>query len=80
MSEGERRVPHCVRCGTSLLEAVTPDDISVGGRQMRFRRKTDFVVCPRCMALYRAADLHEGKVVPLTDEDLASGGETVPEP
>lgn len=72
--------PACRRCGEPLLESLTPDEVvTLGGRAVRFRRKTDFVMCRRCYALYRVGDLREGRVEPVSDEDLLSGGDATPE-
>ena len=58
-------------CGTSLLESLTPGEaVVLGGTRVRFRRNTDFVMCPECFTLYRIGDLRAGLAVPLTDEDL----------
>ena len=61
----------CAACGHTMLEGLTPEEvITLGGRRYRFRRHSDFVVCSHCFTLYRAVDLHRGRVVPVTDEDL----------
>lgn len=75
MSDTPGGALRCARCGESLAESGAPGEFTTaGGRSLRFRRKTDFVVCPRCMALYRAGDLHEGRVRPISDDELLQGG------
>lgn len=49
--------------------------MALGGQRVRFRRNTDFVLCPKCSTLYRIGDLREGRAVPVTDEDLLAQGE-----
>jgi hypothetical protein len=69
----------CARCGQSLAERRAPDEfVAADGRSFRFRRKTDFVVCPNCMALYRARELHEGRVRPVSDQELLRGEDVEP--
>jgi hypothetical protein len=72
--------PTCGRCGASLVEALTPDEVVlIGGKRIRFRRKTDFVACPRCMALYRVGDLRQGRAEQVTDRELLARGEGSPD-
>jgi hypothetical protein len=33
--------------------------VTLAGLEVTFRRDTDFVICPRCLSSYRAADLRE---------------------
>lgn len=48
-------------CGTVLLEEVTKEGVTpVGGEPIRFRRNTDYVVCPNCYSVYRASVLQSG--------------------
>lgn len=76
-SEAELR---CTVCSVSLAAAVSPNDVvTVGGTRVRFRRETDFIVCQRCLALYRARDLREGRVVPVTDTELLAEADAVVE-
>ena len=80
MSDAGSTAVSCRRCGETLVEALTPDEVVArGGRRIRFRRHTDFVMCDRCFALYRIGDLRAGRVEPLSDEDLLSAGEATPE-
>lgn len=80
MSGEASRPLRCVVCGAVLVESVNPDEITtVGGQHLRFRRHTDFVVCHQCMALYRARDLQDGRVVPVTDQELVQQDEAVPD-
>lgn len=45
-------------CGASLLAAVGEETITtVEGMQMVFRRRTDYVLCPRCLRLYSVSQL-----------------------
>jgi ribosomal protein S27E len=61
----------CRKCGSVLATAVTDRTVvTTDGVQVSFRRDTDYVTCPECMALYRVVDLRQGKAVPLTDGDL----------
>jgi hypothetical protein len=49
---------HCRSCGALLLEGTDATGVTlVGGEYIRFKRKTDYVVCPECMAVYPAEDL-----------------------
>lgn len=81
MTAEGREPPHCVRCGEPLLQAITPDGVvTLGGRRVRFRRNTDFVVCDRCLSLYRVRDLQEGRMVPVGDDELLERGEATEEP
>lgn len=76
MSDAPGATLPCARCGVSLLAGVSPGEvITVGGRRLGFRRTTDFIVCQRCLALYRVRDLSEGRVIPVTDTELLSQGE-----
>jgi hypothetical protein len=68
--------PPCAVCGASLLESLTPGEaVALGGARVRFRRNTDFVMCPECFALYRIGDLRAGVAVPVTEEDLLEQNE-----
>lgn len=41
-----------------LLEGTDSTGVTiVGGEYIRFKRKTDFVVCPECLSVYKAGDL-----------------------
>jgi hypothetical protein len=63
----------CRKCGSVLAAAVTDRTVvTPDGLQVSFRRDTDFVSCPECMALYRVVDLREGRAVPVTDRDLTA--------
>jgi hypothetical protein len=42
----------------------------VGGEYIRFKRKTDYVVCPECMSVYRAEDLITGGTFEDDDTDV----------
>lgn len=45
-------------CGERLLAAVGEETITtVEGHQLVFRRRTDYVLCPRCLRLYAIAHL-----------------------
>lgn len=45
-------------CGERLLAAVGDETITtVEGDQMVFRRRSDYVLCPRCLKLYTASQL-----------------------
>jgi hypothetical protein len=46
--------------------------VTTTGVQVSFRRETDYVTCPECMALYRVVDLREGRAIPVTDAGLTS--------
>lgn len=79
MSDTGGEPVECRRCGERLVEGLTPDEVVArGGRRIRFRRRTDFVMCERCFALYRIGDLRAGRVEPLSDEDLLSAGDATP--
>jgi hypothetical protein len=68
-------------CGELLAEEVTSDEIILpGGERIPFRRHTDFVTCPVCLSMYRASDVHEGRVAPVSDVELPSLGETKEHP
>jgi hypothetical protein len=59
----------CRLCGSVLASAVTDRTVvTTQGLQISFRRETDFVSCPDCMALHRVADLRRGRLV--TDSSL----------
>jgi hypothetical protein len=63
----------CRACGSVLASAVTDRAVvTTDGLQVSFRRDTDFVSCPECMALYRVVDLRQGRAVPVTDRDLTT--------
>jgi hypothetical protein len=68
--------PRCVECGEPLAKAITPDDvITLKGHRVRFRRHTDFLLCQKSMTLYRITDIREGKIIPVTDDELVKEGE-----
>jgi hypothetical protein len=68
--------PPCAVCGSDLLESLTRDEaVALGGSRVRFRRDTDFVMCPKCFTLYRIGELREGQAVPVTDADLLAQNE-----
>jgi len=47
-------------CGQPLVMGVGSDVVvTLAGLEVTFRRDTDFVICPRCLSSYRAADLRE---------------------
>jgi hypothetical protein len=72
--------PPCAVCGSGLLESLTPREaIAIGGNRVRFRRNTDFVLCPNCFTLYRIGDLREGRATPVTDEDLLAQNDAAQE-
>jgi hypothetical protein len=53
----------CSACGALLAAAV--DDggvVTVGEFQVAFRRHTDHVVCPRCLASYRVEHLRDRRI------------------
>jgi DNA-directed RNA polymerase subunit RPC12/RpoP len=63
----------CRRCGSVLASAVTERTVvTTKGMNVPFRRETDYVSCPECMALYRVVDLRDGRAVPVTDVGLTS--------
>ena len=48
-------------CGAVLLDAVDSEGVTpVGGEPIRFRRDTDYVICPSCHKVYKATSLLEG--------------------
>ncbi len=62
--------PRCV-CGHSLASAVTPEGVTLhDGTYLRFRRRTDYMMCGQCLRLYRTRDLGTGNVKPLSEIDL----------
>ena len=62
--------PICV-CGHPLAGAVSPDGVTMpDGEYMRFRRRTDYLMCVECLRLYRVRDLGAGVVKPLSELDL----------
>jgi hypothetical protein len=68
--------PKCVECGEPLAQAITPEDvITLKGHRVRFRRHTDFLLCKKSMTLYRVNDVREGKILPVTDQELEKQGE-----
>jgi hypothetical protein len=72
-SSGSGSPLRCRQCGSVLASAVTDRTVvTTTGLQVSFRRDTDFVSCPECMALYRVVDLREGRVIPVTDTGLIS--------
>lgn len=55
------------RCGDPLATGVTRDGlVTLEGLAVRFRRRTDYVLCPACLSFYRARDLRDGRLSPLT--------------
>lgn len=55
------------RCGEPLAADVnTQGVVTVEGKELPFRRRTDYVMCPVCLSFYRLDDLRDGRVVPLT--------------
>jgi hypothetical protein len=45
---------------------MLPDGVVVvGDIEVPFRRETDFVVCQRCLATYRAEDVRDGVFRPV---------------
>ena len=67
----------CV-CGEPLAEEVTDRGVVLpGGEQVPFRRNTDFVICSKCLRMYRATDLVEGRVEPVGEDE---GSEQATEP
>ena len=72
--------PPCAECGSDLLESLTADEaVAIGGSRVRFRRDTDFVMCPQCSTLYRIGDLRRGRAIPVTDKDLLTQNEAAGE-
>ena len=63
--------PPCL-CGESLARAVNPPEglTLPDGTYVRFRRRTDYVMCRSCLSLYRAQEVAMGKIQPLSGEDL----------
>ncbi|MGH2674092.1 MAG: hypothetical protein ACRDKA_09155 [Actinomycetota bacterium] len=53
--------PQCTECGAPLASRVLPDGVvTIGHLSVEFRRETDFVVCERCLATFRARDVRDG--------------------
>lgn len=53
--------PRCTECGSPLAAGVLPDGVvTVDDLSVSFRRETDFVVCERCFATFRAEDVRDG--------------------
>jgi hypothetical protein len=72
-SPGSGTPLRCRQCGSVLASAVTDRTVvTTTGVQVSFRRETDYVSCPECMALYRVVDLREGRAIPVTDSGLTS--------
>jgi hypothetical protein len=72
-SPGSDTPLRCRQCGSVLASAVTDRTVvTTTGVQVSFRRETDYVTCPECMALYRVVDLREGRAIPVTDAGLTS--------
>jgi hypothetical protein len=67
-SPGRTESPvRCRRCGSVLASAVTERTVvTTKGLNLPFRRETDYVSCPECVALYRVVDLRQGRTVPPT--------------
>lgn len=58
--------PRCTECGAPLSSRMLPDGVVVvGDIEVPFRRETDFVVCQRCLATYRAEDVRDGVFRPV---------------
>ena len=58
--------PRCTECGALLASRVLPDGVVVlGDLSVPFRRETDFVLCDRCLATFRAGDVRFGKLRPV---------------
>jgi uncharacterized protein with PIN domain len=58
--------PRCTECGSPLAARVLHDAVvTVGDLSIRFRRETDFVVCERCLATFRIADVRDGLPQPV---------------
>lgn len=54
--------PVLCSCGAVLLQEAGEDTVTpLGGQPIRFRRTTDYVICPECLSVYRAADLISGR-------------------
>jgi hypothetical protein len=48
----------CPGCGASLAVSLRPDgSITTSDLTVTFRRRTDFVVCDRCLVSHRVDDL-----------------------
>jgi hypothetical protein len=53
--------PRCTDCGAPLASRIRPDGVIVlGDQNVPFRRETDFLVCGRCLATFRAEDVRDG--------------------
>jgi len=50
-------------CGASLPEIEPGGHVRAGGVSVMFRRHTDFVICPGCLATYGVGDLRQGLVL-----------------
>lgn len=52
---------HCT-CGAVLVENVTDSGVQPIGSDepITFRRKTDYIICPQCLATYHAPALLAG--------------------
>lgn len=65
MPDGRREAVRCT-CGQMLVDDIDPPEVQVGEDRFRFRRTTDYVVCPACDAVHRITDL--GGVAPSARE------------
>lgn len=59
MPEEITEMPRC-RCGEKLVDGLDDAGVQVGQAWFRFRRDTDYVVCPSCTTTYRINDLRPG--------------------
>jgi hypothetical protein len=66
MSRSAAPQPSCTECGALLAPRILPDGVAVlGDLSVPFRRETDFVLCDRCLATFRAEDVRDGRLRPV---------------
>lgn len=53
----------CHSCGETLVDDVDADSLTVAGKEIRFRRTSDYVACPHCGAMRSVQSLRMEAVV-----------------
>lgn len=68
----EERKPVWCRCGALIVEEVTETGVKPVGadKPIVFRRRTDYIICPSCLAVYNVRSFLPG----FEESETGAGG------
>lgn len=65
----------CHSCGEPLAEALDAENLTIAGKEIRFRRTSDYVACPECGAMRSVESLRKEAIAEgdLDVDDVMAG-------